>query len=337
MKVLSILYRHFLNANDKSMNQNSFIFRIDEVPDQIFDRIKEMNNESISEIIIREFHNVNASMEKNKSIESSVHQTFFENDLIENFESLDFTLQNNEISENKKHLELEEFIANNKISIFNLKSTKEYTHLFVKPILAKNTDFDIKKFFKIGHRGNGKNNALNMFPRENTIESFLLPHKKGAQMIELDVHLTIDNVLVVHHNDWAQNELIANMTYADFIEKTDSSFENYRSTNTSLINIIENLPNDLAIYVEIRYESSIKYASDWDGTDYTPVYAKRLLESICEEILKHPNRNIMLACFDVYMCGLAKIVLPSYKVCLILYEKILHLILKSDLKNLLFI
>ena len=125
--------------------------------------------------------------------------------------------------------------------------------MFVKPILAKNTEFDIKKILKIGHRGNGKNSAVNKFPRENTIESFLLAHKKGAQMIELDVHLTIDNILVVNHNDWVQNELIANMTYADFIEKTDRSFENYRSTNTSLINIIENLPNDLAIYLEIKY------------------------------------------------------------------------------------
>lgn len=50
-------------------------------------------------------------------------------------------------------------------------------------------------FAIVGHRG-----AMGLAP-ENTLESFELAFDLGATMVELDVHLTRDGQLVVHHDD----------------------------------------------------------------------------------------------------------------------------------------
>ena len=52
----------------------------------------------------------------------------------------------------------------------------------------------------IGHRGN-PGNPLNSKRIENTHASFRHAFNNHVDGVELDVHLTRDNVLVVHHDD----------------------------------------------------------------------------------------------------------------------------------------
>lgn len=52
-----------------------------------------------------------------------------------------------------------------------------------------------KKFLSFGHRGNAAS-----FP-ENTIASFKSAYKLGVDVLETDVHLTKDEVCVVHHDN----------------------------------------------------------------------------------------------------------------------------------------
>nr|MCU0610141.1 glycerophosphodiester phosphodiesterase [Chitinispirillaceae bacterium] len=57
--------------------------------------------------------------------------------------------------------------------------------------------------------------------RENTIESFLAAIALGADMIELDIRKTADDVLVVFHDPWlskkTKNHKIAEMTHKELV------------------------------------------------------------------------------------------------------------------------
>jgi glycerophosphoryl diester phosphodiesterase len=78
----------------------------------------------------------------------------------------------------------------------------------------------------IAHRGGSR------IAPENTIPAFESAVAMGADMVELDVHLTADDRLVVHHNDdteWlgCRNVVLAEANYSDVLECTfDGVFGN---------------------------------------------------------------------------------------------------------------
>jgi glycerophosphoryl diester phosphodiesterase len=64
----------------------------------------------------------------------------------------------------------------------------------------------------LGHRGSPHH------ARENTLASFWLALKAGADGIELDVHRTADGVLVAHHDDeLPTHEPLAGLSYKDLM------------------------------------------------------------------------------------------------------------------------
>ncbi len=60
--------------------------------------------------------------------------------------------------------------------------------------------------------------------RENTVESFLAAQEMGADMIELDVRKTADNVLVTYHDPWISRfthvPLLKDCTYRQLLDLT---------------------------------------------------------------------------------------------------------------------
>jgi glycerophosphoryl diester phosphodiesterase len=65
----------------------------------------------------------------------------------------------------------------------------------------------------LGHRGSPQH------ARENTLASFWIALKEGADGIELDVHRTADGVLVAHHDEQlSTSETLASLTYRKLVE-----------------------------------------------------------------------------------------------------------------------
>lgn len=174
-------------------------------------------------------------------------------------------------------------------------------------------NFDLNKIERIGHRGNGKNSAYNKIPRENVVDSFNLAYFNKAEMIELDVHLTKDNVLVVFHDSSINNIPIYEMTFYEFIQLTNSDMNNYKATNTTLENILNNIPEDLGIYVEIKY-NLFNYENYFD-------YGIKIVLSTLRLLDLYHNRKFMIASFSPFICALLKLLSP-YKICFIVDQDI---------------
>lgn len=195
----------------------------------------------------------------------------------------------------------------------------------VSQYVPNTAEYQLSDIRRIGHRGNGCNSEANPEPRENTIESFALAHSKGAQMVEMDVQLTSDKRLVVFHNHSIYGKLVAEMTYQEFLRESNSSCDDFRSTNTTLENILESLPEDLAVYLEVKYESSVK--------NYPPNYASDVVEHTLELVQRYPERMILFASFSPYVCALIKTCCPSYKVCFLMCDSTLNYVSRECLAN----
>lgn len=63
----------------------------------------------------------------------------------------------------------------------------------------------------IGHRG-----ACRLAP-ENTVDSVIRALEVGFNIVEVDLQITADNYLVVHHDLYINDTLIADMTYSDIL------------------------------------------------------------------------------------------------------------------------
>lgn len=69
----------------------------------------------------------------------------------------------------------------------------------------------------IAHRG-----ASYLASRENTIEAFQIAMDVHADMIELDVHQTLDKVMVIHHDETIGNRPIRTLTYQQLEEASEA-------------------------------------------------------------------------------------------------------------------
>jgi len=173
-------------------------------------------------------------------------------------------------------------------------------------------NYDLNTVTCIGHRGHGEDpfNKGTVL-RENTIDSFCLAHSKGAQMVEMDVHLTSDNELVVYHDIEINKRMIPEMTYSEFLEATNSSEELFMSTNTKLETILRYLPAGLGVYLEIKYDHSLRYSENYDTA---------VLREVIGLLQGHLNRPVLFASFSPLICLLLKSYAPAYKTCLLIGE-----------------
>ncbi|KAM0679978.1 hypothetical protein GINT2_001920 [Glugoides intestinalis] len=182
-------------------------------------------------------------------------------------------------------------------------------NVFPKDVVVMEYNMNIINI--IGHRGMGEKRYSNSYNnekykglRENTIESFLLAEENQAQMVEMDIHLTKDDFLVIYHDFEVDKMLISEMSYDDFILKTKSRICDFKKTNTTLENILETLPDSLALYLEVKYNDNIIYPNN---------YASRMITSLIDLVEKYPKKKIMFASFSPTICLLLKTYCPKYK------------------------
>lgn len=192
--------------------------------------------------------------------------------------------------------------VNNKITKFtDLDSSTFKYHISKREI--KTEKYDLNDIKIIGHRG-----TINSGLRENTIDSFMLAHRKNAQMVEMDIQMTKDEILVVFHNFDINGKKIKEMNYLEFLKESKSSEDNFKGTNTTLYNILNHLPDDLALYLEIKVDELLIDDSE---------YEIRMVEKIVEMLEEFPNKKIMFGSFSRLVCGILKIYCSEYKTCLI--------------------
>lgn len=144
-----------------------------------------------------------------------------------------------------------------------------------------------------GHRGDPKN-----FP-ENTLESFKSAIDTGADMIETDIHATLDGELVlIHDHD------VKRTTDGEGLVK-DMTFEQIRALNAGDENRFMNVPT-LSELLELAQNSDrllldleIKVYLNDEGEDRVAYTVDKAVE-LCERYGISDER-IMFNCFDAYV------------------------------------
>ena len=100
---------------------------------------------------------------------------------------------------------------------------------------------------RIGHRG-----AKREFP-ENTLPAFRRAYERGAQAVELDVHASLDGVLVVHHDPSVHGP------DGRLLEIANTPLDILRTVRfaddvgiPTLAEVLVDTPADATVYVEIK-------------------------------------------------------------------------------------
>jgi glycerophosphoryl diester phosphodiesterase len=92
---------------------------------------------------------------------------------------------------------------------------------------------------RIGHRGAPRERP------ENTLDGFLLAIERGADAVELDVHMSNDRQVVVHHDDTIDGIPIADIGWSDL--ETDAAAHVPR-----LDDVLEAIGDTAAVYIELK-------------------------------------------------------------------------------------
>jgi glycerophosphoryl diester phosphodiesterase len=98
------------------------------------------------------------------------------------------------------------------------------------------------RFERIAHRGAPTERV------ENTLPGFLLALERGADAIELDVHVSGDGVPVVHHDAVAREHPIANSTWRDLARVTLDQDERI----PRLQDVLEVIGGRATVYIELK-------------------------------------------------------------------------------------
>lgn len=157
---------------------------------------------------------------------------------------------------------------------------------------AVGSSFDRIK--KIGHRGCGMNRYSPLFA-ENTIDSFLEARKRGAHAVELDVHLTSDNVPVVHHDESIGGVLIRDMAYSGFLVAVGNE-EERTCGPTSLGLVLKALPDDLGVNIELKRSAPQHLLTASDD------YVARLAAAVMVCVQEHKTRTFLFSSFSSAAC-----------------------------------
>ena len=154
----------------------------------------------------------------------------------------------------------------------------------------------------IGHRGCGEKKYNKKQP-ENTLKSFKQAFKMGANMVELDIHLTTDDAIVIHHDFDINGTLIYDINKVKFIEEMEAAGK----TPTMLEDVLKVVPDGCGIDIEIK--SPIAAFSYRAPSNYFP----RLCRALLRLLLDYPDVNIILSSFDLFATILLKHIFPSLK------------------------
>ena len=98
------------------------------------------------------------------------------------------------------------------------------------------------RFERIAHRGIPGERV------ENTLPGFMLAIELGADAIELDVHLSSDGVVVVHHDAVVLAHAIANTSWRDLSHLVLAGGERL----PRLQDVLEAVGNRAAVYIELK-------------------------------------------------------------------------------------
>lgn len=95
----------------------------------------------------------------------------------------------------------------------------------------------------LGHRG------APFRAHENTLAAHLAAVEEGADGVELDVHLTRDGVLAVHHDTIVAGKPVWQRSFAELVRDVGQPI-------ATLDEILANLPSTATIFVEIKRQGS---------------------------------------------------------------------------------
>ena len=98
------------------------------------------------------------------------------------------------------------------------------------------------RFERVAHRGAPKERI------ENTLPGFMLALEHGAEAIELDVHVTSDGEVVVHHDYVAAGHVIASSTWRDLSVLDLGS----GSTMPRLADVLDAIGDRAVTYIELK-------------------------------------------------------------------------------------
>ncbi|KAI5170251.1 hypothetical protein PAEPH01_1274 [Pancytospora epiphaga] len=177
---------------------------------------------------------------------------------------------------------------------------------------------EFKNIVKIGHRGCGANSYGADLP-ENTIESFLEAKKRGAQAIELDVHLTLDNILVVNHDEYIGGLEIQSKSYKELCE----AFAEQSIKVLSLEEVLRALPDDFGVNIESKSSPIPLFGFS--------NYLGRMAIEVMMISRKYSNKKILFSSFSLTNCIYLKMLNSACKVCLIVNS---GLFVPTEYKNL---
>ncbi|MGH7678746.1 MAG: glycerophosphodiester phosphodiesterase [Gemmatimonadaceae bacterium] len=96
-------------------------------------------------------------------------------------------------------------------------------------------------FELIGHRGAPRERV------ENTLPGFLLALERGADAVELDVHVSEDGEVVVHHDHEVRGRRIASSSWADL-----SGVDIGGATIPRLADVLEAVADRATVYIELK-------------------------------------------------------------------------------------
>jgi len=193
---------------------------------------------------------------------------------------------------------------------------------------------------EIGHRGCGSTNGKTCSadtPIENTVASFELAYQKGADYIELDVHLSKDLNPVVFHdfhvavkatqhfggegkllipiNELSYEEMSSTklLLSNDKLDKYGEDFmQEKMSLFPSLAKVLNDLPPELGIFVEVKFPMQDMMGT-WEA-DYLP-NKEKLVERILDVVYcDAKQRRIIFGSFDPDICTMLKLKQPNYPV-----------------------
>ncbi|CEG59068.1 glycerophosphodiester phosphodiesterase [Legionella fallonii] len=150
---------------------------------------------------------------------------------------------------------------------------------------------DINEVRLIAHRG-AHNNPAGIF--ENTMEAFRLAKKAGCWGIELDVHVTADNVLVVNHDPtlnrlWRQNVAINDLTF--------SAIRSLAPQIPSLAEVIAEFGGQMHLLIELKnplQDEAILVQTLQHLSPVTDYHLLTLTPEIFNSLTQFPHKSLLL-------------------------------------------
>ncbi|KAI5148559.1 glycerophosphocholine phosphodiesterase GPCPD1 [Enteropsectra breve] len=201
--------------------------------------------------------------------------------------------------------------------IYKAYTTQDYTlNILINDSLFLDiSNFDLSLMKIIGHRGSGAKEHSKDIP-ENTIMSYLNAKNEGAHMIELDVHLTRDGNVFIHHDHSIIDLLVSSLSLSECNLHLRSANHIHIDYPTTLHLTLDALPDDLAVNIEIK-------ANDFGQEPVNPEYLFNLCVATLKITAKYPNKKFLYTSFHPEVCAYIRLLNRNAKVCLLVCHEIL--------------